>query len=63
MHDRPCYEVEFSDGSVIVADAEHLWKTTTRASRRQRTEGNRRRNGPAARADAAAAAWRSGWPA
>ncbi|WP_353890639.1 replicative DNA helicase [Micromonospora sp. WMMA1363] len=32
---RPCYEVEFSDGSVIVADAEHLWKTTTRASRRQ----------------------------
>ncbi|WP_425412624.1 replicative DNA helicase [Micromonospora halophytica] len=35
MDDRPCYEVEFSDGSVIVADAEHLWKTTTRASRRQ----------------------------
>ncbi|MEU2610732.1 replicative DNA helicase [Micromonospora sp. NPDC007271] len=35
MYDRPCYEVEFSDGSVIVADAEHLWKTTTRASRRQ----------------------------
>ncbi|WP_407940590.1 replicative DNA helicase [Micromonospora purpureochromogenes] len=34
MYDRPCYEVEFSDGSVIVADAEHLWKTTTRASRR-----------------------------
>ncbi|WP_433394477.1 replicative DNA helicase [Micromonospora sp. KLBMP9576] len=33
-HDRPCYEVEFSDGSVIVADAEHLWKTTTRAGRR-----------------------------
>ena len=25
MHDRPCYEVEFSDGSVITADAEHLW--------------------------------------
>ncbi|MFD2766316.1 replicative DNA helicase [Micromonospora eburnea] len=35
MYDRPCYEVEFSDGSVIVADAEHLWKTTTRASRHQ----------------------------
>lgn len=33
-HDRPCYEVEFSDGSVIVADGEHLWKTTTRAGRR-----------------------------
>ena len=35
LHDRPCYEVEFSDGTVIVADAQHLWKTTTRASRRQ----------------------------
>ncbi|BCJ59460.1 hypothetical protein Jiend_28820 [Micromonospora endophytica] len=36
--DRPCYEVEFSDGSTIVADAEHLWATTTRATRRQRNE-------------------------
>ncbi|MEO3815177.1 replicative DNA helicase [Plantactinospora sp. B24E8] len=35
MHGRPCYEVEFSDGSILVADAEHLWKTTTRASHRQ----------------------------
>ncbi|SBT63556.1 replicative DNA helicase [Micromonospora sediminicola] len=42
MHDRPCYEVEFSDGSVIVADAEHLWKTTTRASRRQPESRQRR---------------------
>ncbi|MFE2615030.1 replicative DNA helicase [Micromonospora chalcea] len=42
MHDRPCYEVEFSDGSVIVADAEHLWKTTTRASRRQPETRERR---------------------
>ncbi|WP_369753786.1 replicative DNA helicase [Micromonospora sp. CNB394] len=41
MYDRPCYEVEFSDGSVIVADGEHLWKTTTRASRRQ-AEARRR---------------------
>ncbi|MGH2874189.1 MAG: LAGLIDADG family homing endonuclease, partial [Solirubrobacteraceae bacterium] len=32
-HDRPCYEVHFSDGSVIVADAEHLWQLDTRASR------------------------------
>ncbi|MGR7000335.1 DnaB-like helicase C-terminal domain-containing protein [Yinghuangia aomiensis] len=31
---RPCYEVHFSDGSVIVADAEHQWLTETRASRR-----------------------------
>jgi replicative DNA helicase len=35
MQGRPCYEVEFNDGSVIVADAEHQWRTTTRASRRQ----------------------------
>ena len=34
MSDRPCYEVEFSDGTVIVADAQHQWLTETRASRR-----------------------------
>ena len=27
MLGRPCFEVEFSDGSVIVADAEHQWPT------------------------------------
>lgn len=32
MHGRPCYEVEFSDGTVIVADAEHQWLTNTAAS-------------------------------
>ncbi|MFC9971878.1 replicative DNA helicase [Spirillospora sp. NPDC127200] len=30
MHGRPCYEVEFSDGEVIIADARHQWRTTTR---------------------------------
>jgi replicative DNA helicase len=34
MHDRSCYEVEFSDGTVIVADAQHQWLTQTRASRK-----------------------------
>jgi replicative DNA helicase len=34
MTGRPCYEVEFSDGEVIVADAEHQWLTWTRAARR-----------------------------
>jgi replicative DNA helicase len=34
MTDRPCYEVQFSDGSVIVADAQHQWLTETRASRK-----------------------------
>jgi hypothetical protein len=36
MHGRPCYEVEFSDGTVIVADAEHLWRTDTVRSRAKR---------------------------
>src|SRR5499427_4129768 len=31
---RPCYEVEFSDGETIVADAQHQWLTWTRAARR-----------------------------
>jgi replicative DNA helicase len=38
MEGRPCYEVEFDDGTVIVADAQHQWRTDTRASRRQRSE-------------------------
>ena len=29
MAGRPCYEVEFSDGEVIVADEEHQWLTWT----------------------------------
>ncbi|MDQ1619524.1 MAG: replicative helicase, partial [Actinomycetota bacterium] len=33
MADRRCYEVVFSDGSTIVADAEHGWLTDTRGSR------------------------------
>jgi replicative DNA helicase len=28
MRGRPCYQVEFSDGTVIVADAEHQWPTS-----------------------------------
>src|SRR3712207_6762093 len=34
MSDRPCYEVHFSDGTVIVADAQHQWLTETRAARK-----------------------------
>ncbi|MCZ4077563.1 replicative DNA helicase [Rhodococcus sp. H36-A4] len=34
MVDRPCFELEFSDGTVIVADAQHQWLTDTRASRK-----------------------------
>ncbi|MFI2361602.1 replicative DNA helicase [Promicromonospora sp. NPDC019610] len=35
MLGRPCYEVEFDDGTVIVADAQHQWVTSTRAQRRK----------------------------
>lgn len=31
---RPCFRVTFSDGSAIVADAEHEWLTDDRASRK-----------------------------
>ncbi|MFF4622522.1 replicative DNA helicase [Nonomuraea jabiensis] len=35
MQDRPCYEVEFSDGTVIVADEEHQWVTWDKATRKR----------------------------
>jgi phage terminase large subunit-like protein len=34
MHGRPCYEVVFDDGAMIVADAGHLWFTEQRKSGR-----------------------------
>ncbi len=34
MLERPCYEVEFSTGEVIVADGQHQWLTWTWAARR-----------------------------
>jgi len=33
MVGRACFEVEFSDGAVIIADAEHQWLTESRSSR------------------------------
>jgi replicative DNA helicase len=48
MLNRPCYEVHFSDGSMIVADGQHQWLTETRASRKSaqaaRTGYHRYRN-------------------
>jgi len=41
MHGHKCYEVQFSDGTVIVADEDHLWVTMTaneRAQAQRRTE-------------------------
>jgi replicative DNA helicase len=36
MTDRPCFEVVFSDGSRIVADAQHQWLSECREARRGR---------------------------
>lgn len=35
MLGRPCYEVFFSDGQAIVADAAHQWLTTTKSTRKR----------------------------
>jgi Rad3-related DNA helicase len=48
LHDRPCYEIAFSDGSTLVADEQHEWISYTwrdrkRASRR-REAGPRQKN-------------------
>jgi replicative DNA helicase len=40
MEGRPCYAVEFSDGSVIVADEQHQWLTRSRAERRNARPGS-----------------------
>jgi hypothetical protein len=42
-YDRPCYRITFSDGSEIVADAEHLWTTSTKVERSSRRGVARRR--------------------
>ncbi|MCW2571385.1 MAG: replicative helicase [Frankiales bacterium] len=34
MTERPCFELVFSDGTTVIADAEHQWWTSTRAERR-----------------------------
>ena len=36
MLGRPCRQVTFSDGTVIVADADHRWETVTKRARRRR---------------------------
>ena len=45
MDERPCFEVHFSDGSLIVADAEHQWLTDDRAARRSAQEAKQRPGG------------------
>jgi deoxycytidine triphosphate deaminase len=41
MTGRPCREVVFSDGTTVVADVDHLWRTT---DKRGREHGNRLSN-------------------
>ncbi len=50
MLNRPCYEVEFSSGEVIVADGRHLWSTWDLA-RRAAYDRCRRPGSPAYPAD------------
>jgi deoxycytidine triphosphate deaminase len=40
LTDRPCYEVEFSDHSVLIADASHQWLTTSKAEREHGRRGS-----------------------
>jgi deoxycytidine triphosphate deaminase len=40
MLDRPCAEVVFSDGQIIVADLAHLWLTTSKAERKRGRPGS-----------------------
>jgi replicative DNA helicase len=57
MHGRPCYEVEFSTGEVIVADAQHQWLTWSRDARVGEGEGSHpdRRTGKVATTEQIAA--------
>jgi hypothetical protein len=42
QHDRKCYELSFDNGIKIVADEDHRWFTTTRASRRSAQRATKR---------------------
>lgn len=51
---RPCYEVDFSDGTTVLADAQHQWLTRTVSERRHGTPGSVRTT-----EQIAAALWRA----
>jgi DNA segregation ATPase FtsK/SpoIIIE-like protein len=48
---EPCYEVEFDDGTVMMASADHLWETADRAARISMSRGARRDAQPSSRRD------------
>jgi hypothetical protein len=41
MYDHPCYRVVFDDGAEVIADADHLWQTSTTIERKTLTPGRR----------------------
>ncbi len=45
LRDRPCYAVTFSDGTTVVADAQHQWLTETRAARKSKWAADRHYQG------------------
>ncbi|MFD2027388.1 ATPase, T2SS/T4P/T4SS family [Promicromonospora aerolata] len=48
QYDRACYEVELDDGTVITADADHLWRVSRRTLRQAHQKANlARRKDPA----------------
>jgi deoxycytidine triphosphate deaminase len=57
MLDRPCAEVVFSDGQIIVADLAHLWLTTSKAERKRGRPGSVRTSRDIARSLRAGKEW------
>ncbi len=45
MINHPCFRVCFDDGSEIIADEEHIWKTISEKARRSEHEQTLKRNG------------------
>jgi hypothetical protein len=47
MEGRPCFDVVFSDGTVITADGDHQWLTTTHAARKAKSRCRKAADGSA----------------
>ncbi len=43
-HNRPCFNIKFSDGSSLIADADHQWTTWTEKARRSEYMASRKKN-------------------
>lgn len=46
QYNRRCYKVSFSDGSHLIADADHQWTVDTKASRKARGRATNPQSGP-----------------